>query len=344
MTYIFFDTNILLHFMPFDQIKWETLVDCIEYKICFAPIILKELDEHKYSSNKKVSRRAKAMLTKIDSLIEIEQDKVLFLTNRPRKITFRENQLSRKDQDDNLLASIIEFRKLNINETVLLITHDAGPRLKAKSLAIKYFKMPENCLLSEEMDESEKQLKALQKENLELKNRLPKLQLLFRDKVKKVKINVKPLSFSKESFITSKTEKLDKGSLYAKMPQDEIIDMGGLTPLRIPAIHMFNEEQISAYNQQIDYYFCNYEYYLEREYEHKEFLSRCLIIELILTNSGSAPAEDIDIYLYFPKSVKVFNKQILPLKPQMPVPPERLSIFNVNKLSYLMCTESITSL
>ena len=258
MTYIFLDTNILLHFMPFDQIKWEAITGCVEYKICFAPIVLNELDGHKYSSNKKLSRRAKSIASKIDSLIEVEQNKVLFITNRPNKNTFKNNQLSRKDQDDNLIASIIEFSEANHNQTVLLVTHDTGPRLKAKSLNINCFKLSEYYLLSEEMDESERQLKVLQKENLELKNRLPKLQLLFKDLAKNVEISLKPLSLSRGSFISSKIEKIDKSSLYAKTPQDEIIDMNkalgtkGLSPLRVPAIRVFTDEQISNYNQQID--------------------------------------------------------------------------------------------
>jgi len=56
MNYLFLDTNILLHFKTFDEIKWTDYV-IGEYHLSIAPVVLDELDKHKYHVNAKTARR-----------------------------------------------------------------------------------------------------------------------------------------------------------------------------------------------------------------------------------------------------------------------------------------------
>ena len=81
------------------------------------------------------------------------------LTHRPKQETFTENRLDKTEQDDCLIASLIQFSIENPDAQTILVTDDIGPRLKANNLGVKTLKLPENEHLSEEPDEMETKLR-----------------------------------------------------------------------------------------------------------------------------------------------------------------------------------------
>jgi hypothetical protein len=322
MKHIFLDTNIFLHFKPFDQINWKSITGSDSYVILIAPTIVNELDKHKYSSNKRLSKRAKSMLTKIDGLMDKAQDFIQFIYSRPKDSTYDDFGLSRGDQDDSLLATILEYKVSNTDSDVVLITFDSGPRFKAKSLNIQSLKMPEDMLLPEEPDESEKQIKALQKENLELKNRIPKVALSFKNGETLLKQTVKPIFIDKRSFIDKALQNIQsKHTPAVKAPEvnnnNLYFNMGAISN----AFNSITEEQINNYNLSLDRFYREYTMFLTEKYEHLDFLNHSIEIKLYLTNLGTAPAEDIDIYMHFPDGFELYDKRNLPKSPTEPEPP-----------------------
>ena len=146
MNYIFLDTNIFIHFLDFAQIDWNNVFNSEdEVVIILAPIVIDELDKHKYNKNQKISKRVKKLLPRIEKAIEnIGQIKLKIIPLRPSEKTFLENNLDKSQQDDCLLAAIIEFQKtLYFRDKVTYVTNDIGPRLKAKSLNIPAVTLPE---------------------------------------------------------------------------------------------------------------------------------------------------------------------------------------------------------
>ena len=66
MNYIVLDTNIFIHFRDFDQIDWKSILNSKEdFLILIPPIIIDELDSHKYNKNPKISKRVKRILPKM---------------------------------------------------------------------------------------------------------------------------------------------------------------------------------------------------------------------------------------------------------------------------------------
>ena len=59
MTYIFLDTNSLLHFQDFENINWNDIVKDPDYEIVICPMVLNEINKHKDSSIGKRRERAK---------------------------------------------------------------------------------------------------------------------------------------------------------------------------------------------------------------------------------------------------------------------------------------------
>lgn len=171
MTYIFIDTNIFIHFRDFEEIDWPSVSGKRgPITLLIAPIVIDELDRHKYYSNKKIANRVKKLLPRIEAILENKSScryVLHYIPSRPLDETFSDNKLDRKEQDDSLLATIIEFQHLvttNNNHTIVYVTNDVGPRLKAKTLAIETIKLPDDHQLPIELDETEKENKALQKE------------------------------------------------------------------------------------------------------------------------------------------------------------------------------------
>jgi predicted ribonuclease YlaK len=199
MKYLFLDTNIFLHFRYYTEINWNQIIGDGEYTIVVTSMVIDELDNKKYDVNRKISKRAKQMLIRfleISNESQRENFPVVIDSTRPKEITFIENNLKNSTQDDNILASIIEFDIGEMDEKYL-ISNDTGPKLKAKSLNIKAPNISEIFLLEVEIDETEKELKNLKREFTEFKNTIPKVTLTFDNSEEFLKCNLKNQTISK---------------------------------------------------------------------------------------------------------------------------------------------------
>lgn len=181
MIYIFLDTNIYLHFRFFVEVPWGKLFGN-PYKIVLAPAVVDELDKHKRHPNAKTSARAKKVLSRFEQIVQNSDSfPLLNLTKRPSNETFQNFQLDRQEQDDCILAAIIEFREKHNGNNIIFISNDTGPRFRASSLEIKSGQLPEEFQNPNELSDEQKQIQKLTLENNKLKNAMPKLSLTFDD-------------------------------------------------------------------------------------------------------------------------------------------------------------------
>lgn len=329
MTYLFLDTNIYIHFRDFEEINWKKELSISEnYIIVLAPIVIDELDKHKYNQNQKISRRVKKLLPKIES--RIDERKIILLNSRPQNNTFEKNKLEKSEQDDNLLASIIEFsQEVDQEDGIIYITNDTGPRLKAKTLQINAQKIGENYLIDNDNDEVIKENRKLKTELIEIKNLQPVITFGFEG--------------GKENFIRPKNVEIKDKDIFIKelmlkeekkynFLEKERIDINELTGLDFinKMYSSLTDKQINTYNSNLKKYFQSFESYLNSIYEQRIYDDHLLRLNLILDNTGNKPAEDIDIILTFPNHLKVINinklKQIAKTKPVLPKMPTPNSV------------------
>lgn len=228
MKYIFLDTNVFMHFNLFDQIDWGKITDTKDYKILISDITLRELDEKKYDKDDKKADRAKKIVSKIEKIIDeynnIIQNKAkseLIILKAISKVFLEENSLNPDDQDNYLIASMIDYKNKNPDHDIVLITYDSGPKLKAKSFGLNCIKMPEEFLLPKEPSQNDKKLKELQAENLRLKNKIPKLSVVFEDNKQSTALIITEQKFSEENKIIRMfdIEKEYKNLIY-KSPEE----------------------------------------------------------------------------------------------------------------------------
>lgn len=70
MTYIFLDTNSLIHYQDFESIRWTDIIKDNDYAIVICPQVLKEVNTHKDSSKGKRRERAKTINRKLTDILK----------------------------------------------------------------------------------------------------------------------------------------------------------------------------------------------------------------------------------------------------------------------------------
>lgn len=328
MNYIFIDTNIFIHFRDFEEIDWPIITGKQGITtLVIAPIVIDELDKHKYSSNKKIGNRVKKLLPRLESILENNSScryLLKYISSRPIDDTFSINKLNRKEQDDNLLASIIEFRDSipSNNDTIVYVTNDVGPRLKARTLDISTIKLPDEYQLPIELDETEKENRILQKELADLKNRVSIIQLLFHPNFNLLVVEPIPEIMSKKDFI--EREMADIKDEYAPIIYHEPTNERSEHTLSNFINHSFfalSKEQVNEYNEKLLKFYASYEKHFVSAYDNCLFLHNSLKIQLVLQNTGTLPAADIDIHLHFPDGFEIVEQNDLPKIKPKPEPP-----------------------
>lgn len=338
MTHLFLDTNIFLHFTFFDQIKWKDLVND-EFKIILAPTVVDELDKHKRNPNSKIANRAKKVLSKIDSLLEADEltYPLEYRLQKPKEATLAKYNLERQEQDDCIIAAILEFIEEDQTKVVRFVTHDTGPRLKSKFHGIQTLKIPEDYLIPNEKTEEEKLIAKLTTENSSLKNRIPKVNLAFTGSGILLKHHFKEFTDSREMLVNDlhEAEKRKFNYLVKEEPKEILPpdnsrnETDGFSALVNAArianmdfgFNRLSQEQIDAYNKDLDEYFSDYITYLSKDYQYKQKKALAFPIYLELLNTGNAPAEDIDIWLHFPDGFLLYNMADYKKKPSAPKAP-----------------------
>src|ERR1035437_5566894 len=288
MQYLFLDTNIFIHFLDFEQIDWQKLLDTREkIVITIAPIVIDELDKQKYSKNQKISKRVRSLLPKIERFIlnpSLCKYDLIYIKSRPIDQTFSDNNLDRKEQDDNLLATIIEFSKsIKLDEKVIYVTNDVGPRLKAETLNISTYKPASEFLLANEPDETEAENISLRKQLYQLKNNTPIVSLCFIDRKNLFVYKRKKLNYTKERFVETEMQKIKAENPLAtyKEPRDDKFPKPAITFLKSSPFEL-TKQQVDEYNKQLLKYFEEHKLYAEKLFEVFNFKSHSIAIKLLL--------------------------------------------------------------
>ena len=172
---IFLDSMVFMHFRSIEGIDFLNLFNEDLVEIIIPRVTIQELDKHKNTHpSRKIRDRVARVLSKIekwivDDIPELRPEVTLkFYPDRP-SIDFNRHGLDPQWNDDQLIASIIEYREKHPDATVVLVTQDTGPKLTAHQLKISVDRLPEELMLPSEPD-------PLERENRELKARIQKIE------------------------------------------------------------------------------------------------------------------------------------------------------------------------
>lgn len=187
--FVFLDTNIFLEYQEFTQIDWRTVTGRQEVCLVVTRINMQELDDFKYDpKSQRRQRRSRKISKKILDILQASGNleteiperpgvSLRYLTSFPNTENFPE--LRQNNNDDQMIASILEFKTSNPEiktESIVLITADSGPQLLALHYTIPSIRLDDKFQLQPEPNQIEKRLKKLEEEFTEL-NQKPELDL-----------------------------------------------------------------------------------------------------------------------------------------------------------------------
>jgi hypothetical protein len=258
------------------------------------------------------------------------------VNHRLPRINWEAHDLDKNSPDDQLIANILQHQDEHPDETIVLYTHDIGPRLTAARLSITAKPIPDEDKLAPEQDETEKENERLKRELHELKTAAPQLTLRINDALDNVSITT----------LTPQPDPIDENSINAqadtardKLPtydlteiqvaqEDTAFSRGTNGELvldldRIAGIdhNLTPPSEYTRYEREREAYRNAYAEFLRNRYTTQLTHARTLQLEIALHNDGGARADDMDISVEVPQHVTI---DLVPAGvPRAPSPPQQ---------------------
>jgi hypothetical protein len=327
----------MLHYRFFPDVDWAAQLGVDAVTLVFAPVVLSELDQHKWNGGRKEKSRAKAVLKKLDSLglspaaISVRPSvSAVAIVTEPPDAVFAQHRLDPHVADDRLLASLLSFDGATAGDRLLVLTGDSGLRVKARARQIEVVAPDDSLKNPAEPDDVERELEKMRRELAEFNAAAPQLSLAFAN------------GDSHGQFTARLVREFDASALRslcdawrAKHPRitgmPDSIDiptaLGGGT-IRLPNLTgvpgFVSAEDAAEYNAELDRIYACYEQFLRDWPAAVNRVARVLPFNLVLENVGTAPADDVDVQLWTDAPGQWLEE--LPDLPAPPAVPKRRSI------------------
>lgn len=348
--FAFVDTNVLLHFQFFADVDWAKQFGVDAVTLVFAPVVLAELDQHKWGGSRREKTRAKAVLKRLDALnlspsaVAVRPGvSAMALIAEPPDSVFAQHRLDAHVGDDRLLASVLSFDGAAPGDRVLILTGDSGLRVKARGRQLEVAAPDESLELPDEPDETERELQKAQRELAESRSASPELKLGFGDGETHAQFTVRLVrDFDALTLSRLLKEWRQKHSHIGGMADTIDLPFGGgqiRTSSFARMAGFVSAEDARFHNSELDGVYARYEKYLRAWPATVNVIARVLPLNLILENTGTAPADDIDVQLWTDAPGQWIDE--MPELPLPPQPPERRSplegLYNldVNRFDYM---------
>jgi PIN domain len=357
MTAVFYvDTNVLLHYRHFTEVDWFTICPdkCIK-QICIrlAPAVLDDLDKLKYSHpSKKIRHRITELMSRIDQIVETTAREIrsnIFLeieTAEPGSKIYQKYRLTCLSGDDRLLASILEKVPGQQEFHIYLVTNDILLKHKARSRNLAVLTLPSEFKLQEEPDSRDRQIAELKTLLERQALRAPDLKLTFPDSndwaavrlssnpsASQLQIEARLLEIRKAYPKEDQSIIPDQLKQYAHVLKKE--DRSSLKLLDVLGRFALEacKTSVQVSNMKLDTFYLDYEAYLISDAQYLAELARTIQVPLMLENTGTCPADDVDINVKFPVGLRLLIREGLPQRPSPPTPPGQPKTLNLPRAS-----------
>lgn len=351
--HIFLDANTALHFKRPDLIDWCALIGSRNVVLIGAPILHRELEQQKvHNPSTKLRKRADAYIKWLveyvrDPAREVRSGTIWHFIPVEPQIDFREHNLSAGIADDHFIASVIAYQP-SADVKVYVATADIGMEIKLRHRKIALLILPDTFKLPDEPDAQEKELRDLRRQVSQ--RNLPSLALITSLDGNRHPFKVRPPAFvpPAKTFeqVSSEHTTLSEPETWPPKQQSladlrKLGDAASQTALRAAWL---SPERVARYNEERDTFLKQYREYLEKLLEWEETVALTVELGLTLSNTGTAPASDIDVILSFPDDLLLMEGDDLPSRPEEPEPPLRPSgVFDVS-FAAMMGTRDISGL
>jgi hypothetical protein len=335
---LFLDTNSLLHYPPINDVDWKAVAGTGTVRLVLCLQVVDELDSKK--SDPRLSKRAARVIKEIESLLEqagAVADGVL-LEVFPYGIRAADfpDTLSPENPDDRIVHTVKKYLAGHPTAQAAVYSEDMGMGLRCKHHSIAVIKPDTSSRLTNPASEEEKKYQSAITELNNLKNRVPKLELVIakpgavRPDKELLLFDLPPLPVAPDLDAELREYAQAKGlQPMKKIHQASSIYLRGLAASEaFQQAGRFNDA-IEEFNTAIQKHLHEYKEWLEARETLGVLDAHTLRFSIWLTNNGTTPADDLDLEIELPNLLShVFEANgeeaelfKLPDAPNPPSPP-----------------------
>ncbi len=306
MKVLFPDTNLFLQCNPIEQLPWEEISEDDILLLIPRPV-QSEIDELKQSGNSRKAKRARiatGLFRQIlkESNIVIREGKPhaeISFSPHVNQDNFGDYNLNPSRIDDQIVFEALIYRENHKEFDVVLLTHDTGPAVTAKSVGLPCIIIPDKWLLPPETDSRDKRINELERRIKELEKTYPQIEIKFLDTDYRI-INSVPITLPKYQPITEPQIGSIMETLKTKFPMVTNFNVQpstishGLANLLVGKLLQPTQEQIDQYtNKDYARWLGNVEEMLRTLPARLDLKFRNVRLFISISNVGNVPAEGL---------------------------------------------------
>lgn len=327
----FLDTNVLLHYRALNELDWLQGLSAQTVKLKIPAVVVGELDKKKFEATGKIRARAMTVIKMLQRLsphgdrVALRNGVELDFVDCPASFDYAAHHLDVSSKDDQLLACVLEYSKHNAADKVMVVTADLGLKLKASHRGLTVIAPPENSKIPEEADPNEKRIQELERELLELKRAAPQLDLAFADGLTHWSVSLSPTTRNPDQVQEGKRRIREKHPLWNTASSPSVIASESRLGVFLDIGRLFSvsPQAIDTYNERLNDFYKEYDNWLEICDFHQMILSRQIRLDICVQNTGTKPAEDVELFLHFPDGFLLLAEEDCKSPPNEPIPPDR---------------------
>ena len=189
--FIFPDTNLFIQCHPLRDLDWSGFAEYDELRLLICRSVQRELDVLKTRGNSRVKKRARQILRMTVPLITGAEDYVEVKVSSPTVrlhlaapgLPSQEllDTLDYSKPDDELVGYAHRFQEERPESDVVLLTHDTGPMMTARSVGLQYRSIPDRWLIDLDISPESEENARLKAQVVEMRRQEPRFELEFVD-------------------------------------------------------------------------------------------------------------------------------------------------------------------
>lgn len=331
---LFLDTNTLLHYPPMAEVDWLRICDAKRVTLMLCLLVIQELDEKKHDS--RLGERAARAIREIKASRGHEVRPKVFVEvfNCPLRPAEFPASLSHESGDDQIVHLVMKYREKHPGSEVAVYSEDYGMCLRCEAHQLSVIEPDKSMRLPSPLVDQDRKHKATLEELNRWKVRLPKLYVRFADPESEApdegpfRLELTKCAELQDPDRALQQERLRLAYLHATGPEDnpavaERPGDGG------PARSAFYERDVDEFKNQLEDYYIQFHSYIIEMNRYREAMCKAFRFAVVVSNDGSSPAQDLDVYLHFPPvlagmatpELSKGRGSVPPEKPEPPSPP-----------------------
>lgn len=298
---VFVDTNCFIQLRDLKDLPWKELLPAATtIVIVVASVVMDELDAKKHDRNQRVRNRARLALNLINEASRADGMELALKTSAKLGVMLRLSEVGRLDwaslpqldptrPDDILVAEVMQSECVGGK---VLLSHDTGPRIRARRCGLEALEVPDGWLLPDDPDEDTREIARLKRENETLRNCFPRIEAVWQiggEAVEQVTIErLRLRSLTEPEIRELTTAYLDanpreKGVFYPSSGFSIGLETG------------LTQGDFERYSAEYNKFAETIPHFFEKLHTLVEQASPMTPIEFRLLNSGSATAEGLTV-------------------------------------------------